>query len=51
MKLKCGEQANNAARNTLASFSQTMILCDLGIRELVETSGLFHQKALLMKPL
>jgi hypothetical protein len=28
-----------------------MILCDLGIWQLVKASGLFYQNALLMKPL
>jgi hypothetical protein len=51
VKLKSREQTNDSAGNTLTSLSQAMILCNLGIGELVETSGLFHQKALLMEPL
>jgi hypothetical protein len=50
MKLKRREQANNSARDTLASLSQAMILRDFCIRELVQASGLFHQKATLFKP-
>jgi len=42
VKLKSGEQANNSAGNTLTSLSQAMMFRDLGIGELVETSGLFH---------
>jgi hypothetical protein len=51
MKLERREQANNAARNALASFSETVILGDLCIWKLVESSGLLHQKPPFFKPL
>jgi hypothetical protein len=51
MKLERGEQTNNSTGDTLTSFSQAMIFCDLGIGKFVQTSGLLYQKAALFKPL